>query len=959
MKTITFYSFKGGVGRTALLTNLGVYWATQGKVVVLMDLDLAAPGLSYSPLLGDYLNPQGRGLGMADLFKVFRSNAADQQDEISFIPPHYLMREMVLPAGRVTNGRLLAITAGAFPLGQPVNRPSENDDPIPSRNPTDETPEQNAFRSLAESLRSDLEAWRAPPDGPNPGRAIDYLLVDARTGFSELRDLSLGYLADHMVLVSGLNHQNLRGLELTLNALQHRRVPLDEFPINVSVVFSPVPAEDESVIHALTNGKRAIADSLRLASSGRKELAPLQYQLHYTALLATSDRPPMLDYPQGNYSQEVIALAKALEENLNGKTSQSELAQATKKQALDITDTTGTVSPLPKIQTDLPNPMADLPAWHWPYDADNAAQLKGKLLAGLSAAPGVELDKEEFLDKLAWSISLSGEEKQQIMASLPMLSQHQVNELENIFVGERTKFLQVSSMHYKELVVLQLQHARAWANVLLKDNRLAIASLYDALSRKDSPLPNWLPIPDTWGFLARELLNDGMAEEARLSLAQGIVHAKSPALMLDAFLDNFDPKTTPANRWNAAMSLAQTVFDADPWLQFHAARYWLLSTPKNSKAAEPALLPLLQHPPQDPEQCYRLAALVLDELPTQGRETEAALRRAVAISPGKAPYWHSLGNLLQYHLERFEEAEQAYRQAIALDAKNARYWGNLGILLENHLERYEEAEQAYRQAIALDAKNARYWYNLGILLKSHLGRYEEAEQAYRLAIALDAKDARHWNGLGNLLTNYLARHDEAEQAYLTGLELKDPDTTPYLATNLGHFYLLRGKRDRALPYLRLTLEGCADKEHLSGYGLLLALELNDAEAVARQREKVEHRIAAGEEKPYAWAMLLDALVDHDAGKLALWRERAWAALESHDKHFDLINDIYHLCGMRAEAREAGRALVAELLTQPPELIGRFRDQPKGEIYYARFQPFAAGRSYGAGDPADLAFFTSP
>jgi len=39
MKIISFFSFKGGIGRTALLTNLGAYWASQGKVVVLMDLD--------------------------------------------------------------------------------------------------------------------------------------------------------------------------------------------------------------------------------------------------------------------------------------------------------------------------------------------------------------------------------------------------------------------------------------------------------------------------------------------------------------------------------------------------------------------------------------------------------------------------------------------------------------------------------------------------------------------------------------------------------------------------------------------------------------------------------------------------------------------------------------------------------------------------------------------------------
>ena len=34
---------------------------------------------------------------------------------------------------------------------------------------------------------------------------LDFLLIDARTGFQELVDLSLGYLADDFVIVSGLN----------------------------------------------------------------------------------------------------------------------------------------------------------------------------------------------------------------------------------------------------------------------------------------------------------------------------------------------------------------------------------------------------------------------------------------------------------------------------------------------------------------------------------------------------------------------------------------------------------------------------------------------------------------------------------------------------------------------------------------------------------------------------------
>jgi MinD-like ATPase involved in chromosome partitioning or flagellar assembly len=42
---VTFYSYKGGVGRTMAVANIGVLLARQGKRVLLVDWDLEAPGL--------------------------------------------------------------------------------------------------------------------------------------------------------------------------------------------------------------------------------------------------------------------------------------------------------------------------------------------------------------------------------------------------------------------------------------------------------------------------------------------------------------------------------------------------------------------------------------------------------------------------------------------------------------------------------------------------------------------------------------------------------------------------------------------------------------------------------------------------------------------------------------------------------------------------------------------------
>src|SRR4051812_16178325 len=42
---ITFYSFKGGVGRSMALANIAVQLARRGKRVLAVDWDLEAPGL--------------------------------------------------------------------------------------------------------------------------------------------------------------------------------------------------------------------------------------------------------------------------------------------------------------------------------------------------------------------------------------------------------------------------------------------------------------------------------------------------------------------------------------------------------------------------------------------------------------------------------------------------------------------------------------------------------------------------------------------------------------------------------------------------------------------------------------------------------------------------------------------------------------------------------------------------
>src|SRR5512136_872976 len=44
-KTLAFHSYKGGTGKTTLISNLAALYASQGRNVCLLDFDLYAPSL--------------------------------------------------------------------------------------------------------------------------------------------------------------------------------------------------------------------------------------------------------------------------------------------------------------------------------------------------------------------------------------------------------------------------------------------------------------------------------------------------------------------------------------------------------------------------------------------------------------------------------------------------------------------------------------------------------------------------------------------------------------------------------------------------------------------------------------------------------------------------------------------------------------------------------------------------
>ncbi|MBV9691703.1 MAG: AAA family ATPase [Ktedonobacteraceae bacterium] len=203
-RTITFYSFKGGVGRTTALTHVAWILAMRGRKVVAIDLDLEAPGLSS--LLNLTPTPEH---GIVDYFyeRSYLPKAIEPSISIAEI-----FGEVRIPDAP---GRLFIVPAGSLDLNYITKVDDLRASAITERG---EDLWSIFFREITEQLQPDI------------------ILVDSRTGINEWGAFSLLRAADQAIVFLYPNEQNKRGVELLLEALAGQ--------VSVQLVFSPVPFGD-------------------------------------------------------------------------------------------------------------------------------------------------------------------------------------------------------------------------------------------------------------------------------------------------------------------------------------------------------------------------------------------------------------------------------------------------------------------------------------------------------------------------------------------------------------------------------------------------------------------------------------------------------------------------------------------------------------------------------------------
>ncbi len=221
----TFYSFKGGVGRTLALVNVATELAKTGRNVLVVDFDLEAPGVdTFQELKG----APGQ-FGIVDFVNDYLDRS---------VPPDitkYVFKAPVSESETVP-GKIWVMPAG--------KRGSDYGTRLGNIHWQDLYEKHEGFL-LFEDLK---RQWK---EKLNP----DYVLIDSRTGFTEVGGICTRQLPNHVVVLFIPNEQNLRGLLLIIDSIELEKSVDPDSKIEIQYVASNVPVldDEEGILQQLMN----------------------------------------------------------------------------------------------------------------------------------------------------------------------------------------------------------------------------------------------------------------------------------------------------------------------------------------------------------------------------------------------------------------------------------------------------------------------------------------------------------------------------------------------------------------------------------------------------------------------------------------------------------------------------------------------------------------------------------
>lgn len=212
MYITTFYSFKGGVGRTMALVNAAVKLAQAGRHVLVVDFDVEAPGLDTF----DVLKPRKEVPGVIDFVTQYLESgqSPDVSDFIGECPPigEQDGKLCIMPSGRKET---YAANFNQIDWGGLYER-------------------RDGFL-LFEDIREQWKQTIKP----------DYVLIDSRTGHTDTSGICTRQLPNAVVVLFFPNEQNLRGLVDVVRDIRAEGESPRKKKIELHFVMSNVPDLDD------------------------------------------------------------------------------------------------------------------------------------------------------------------------------------------------------------------------------------------------------------------------------------------------------------------------------------------------------------------------------------------------------------------------------------------------------------------------------------------------------------------------------------------------------------------------------------------------------------------------------------------------------------------------------------------------------------------------------------------
>jgi hypothetical protein len=274
-QVVTFYSHKGGTGRTMALANVAWILAANGLRVLTVDWDLESPGLHrfFKPFLRSAPESSGGVINMInqylDEFARTDSSPDDLPAHLARVQRHVTSLDWEFPGGGILDHL-------------PAGRQNSDYATVLAGLNWDDFYERHGGGRFFDALRDDMKA------------NYDFALIDSRSGFSDVADICTIHLPDILVDCFTLNDQGIEGAALVARLIvdHQRNIRILPVPMRVDEAEKNKADIGRSLARRHFTGLPQSLPDAELDRYWAKVEVPYRSFYAYEEVLATFGDPP-------------------------------------------------------------------------------------------------------------------------------------------------------------------------------------------------------------------------------------------------------------------------------------------------------------------------------------------------------------------------------------------------------------------------------------------------------------------------------------------------------------------------------------------------------------------------------------------------------------------------------------------------------------------------------------------